>query len=162
MMGRLALLLMFCCATGGGALRAQTPDAYRAFLDALRSGADCPRLYALRKEARASSSVSEQAEMTRLVRSVGCITSTSKRTAADTQPTRETYTVREYRTYREVVDAPLYMAEQLALERAARKFRTTPAKVRAIAEKVTRILSQSDWAGSRATEERHASDWLKK
>ena len=136
---------------------------YEKFLDALRSGADCPRLHALRKEARANSSVSEQAEMTRLVRSAGCITSTSKRRIAGSKATTpETYTIREYRIYREVVDAPHYMSDTQAIERSARKFKTTAARVKATAEKVTRILSENDWAGSRAAEERHASDWAKK
>ena len=156
----IALILIFCC---GVPQLAQESAPYDRFLAALRDEADCPKLHALRKQAQPSSSVAEQADMTRQMRSTGCIASTSKRALPGSDATRlETYTVREYRIYREVVDAPHYMTDTQAIERSARKFKTTAARVKATAEKVTRILSQHEWAGSRAAEERHASDWAKK
>ena len=140
----------------------QDPTARQAFQAALREGADCSRLFALRKEARGSTSVSQQAEMSRLLRSVGCVTSTSKRRPPTVSPKPETYTVRDYRIYRDVVDAPAYMTEGQVLQRTAKKYKTTRARVKASADKVLRILSDNDWFGSRASEERRASDWAKK
>jgi len=137
--------------------------AYQKFMKAFGAGADCPQLFALRKEARPRSSVAEHADMTRQLRSVGCFSSSSKRRSDDNvSSVAGSYTVREYRIYRDVVDAPLYMTETQALQMTARKFKTTPARAKASAEKVMRILSQSKWFGSRAAEERRASDWSKK
>ena len=135
---------------------------YQRFTRALDAGADCSRLYALRKEAQSGSSVAEQADMTRQLRSIGCFTSTSRRRADGDRPVAGSYTVREYRIYRDVVDAQLYMSETEAMRQTARRFNTTPARAKASAEKVARILSQNKWFGSRASEERRASDWAKK
>lgn len=135
---------------------------YQKFTRALKAGADCSRLYALRKEAGSGSSVAEQADMTRQLRSIGCFSRTSKRRADNDRPVAGSYTIREYRIYRDLVDAPLYMSETQALQQTARRFKTTPARAKASAEKVARILSQNDWFGSRAAEERRASDWTKK
>ena len=135
---------------------------YQRFTRALDAGAECSRLYALRKEARSGSSVAEQADMTRQLRSVGCFSSTSRRRADADRPVAGSYTVREYRIYRDLVDAPLYMSETQALQQTARRFDTTPARAKASAEKVARILSQNKWFGSRASEERRASDWARK
>ena len=135
---------------------------YQRFTRALDAGAECSRLYALRKEARSDSSVAEQADMTRQLRSVGCFSSTSRRRADGDRPVAGSYTVREYRIYRDLVDAPLYMSETQALQQTARRFDTTPARAKASAEKVARILSQNKWFGSRASEERRASDWARK
>ena len=138
-------------------------SGHQKFMRGLDAGADCRRLYALRKEAQGHSSVAEQADMTRQLRSVGCFASTStRRLKGDKPAATESFTVREYRIYREVVDTPLYMNEAQALERTARKFKTTPARAKASAEKVMRILSQNGWFGSRAAEERRAADWASK
>ena len=134
---------------------------YQRFTRALDAGADCSRLYALRKEAQQGSSVAEQANMTRQLRSIGCFSSTSRRRTDGDRPVAGSYTVREYRIYRDVVDAPLYMSETQAMRQTARRFNTTPARAKASAEKVARILSQNNWFGSRASEERRASDWAK-
>jgi hypothetical protein len=159
-MPSIVVILIFCC---GVPQLAQESTAYDTFLAAVGDGADCRKLHALRKRAQPSSSVAEQTDMTRLLRSAGCITSTSERALPGSEAGRpQTYTVREYRIYREVVDAPHYMAETQVIQMTARKFKTTASRVKATAEKVTRILSRSDWAGSRAAEERHASDWAKK
>ena len=155
----LALILMILSA----AAMPEEQTAHQRFQDAVNDGADCSRLFALRKEARGSTSMSQQAEMSRLLRAVGCVTATSKRRpAAPASATADTYTVREYRIYRDVVDAPQYLREADILQRAARKHKTTRAHVRATAEKVVRILAANDWFGSRASEERRASDWAKK
>ena len=155
---RLGLLLVILSA---GAIP-QESSAYQRFQAALRDGADCARLFALRREAQRTTTVSQQTEMSGLLRSVGCITSASKRRTSNTASRPETYTVRDYRIYRDVVDAPAYMSEAQVLQRTARKYKTTRARVKASAEKVLRVLSANDWFGSRASEERRASDWAKK
>ena len=137
--------------------------AYLKFLNAVEDGVGCPRLFALRDEAKRSTSVAQQADMNGKLRSAGCFSRTSKRRAMTAPPAkRETYTIREYRIYREVMDSPMYISESQALQRTARKFKTTPAHAKAVAEKVMRVLSGNDWFGSRASEERHASDWGRK
>ena len=155
-------MLFTCLLLIGMVVAPVQAGGYQKFTRALETGADCPRLYALRTDARADSSVAEQADMTRQLRSVGCFSSTSRRRAERDRPVAVSYTVREYRIYRDLVDAPLYMSETKALQQTARRFKTSPGRAKASAEKVAGILSQNNWFGSRAAEERRASDWARK
>ena len=70
-----------------------------------------------------------------------------------------TFTVREYRIYRALVDTPMSVSEEEAYRRIARDFNTTPKEAERITEKVQGILFRNGWLGTTAQEIRRASDW---
>lgn len=74
-------------------------------------------------------------------------------------PKGGSFTVKEYRINRAVIDAPMSVSEKQALENAAASNGVTVAEARQAAKKVQEILFQNSWYGSAESEIRHASDW---
>ena len=70
-----------------------------------------------------------------------------------------TFTVREYRIYRALIDTPMSVSEEEAYRRIALDFNTTPKEAERITEKVQNLLFRNDWFGTPAQEIRRASDW---
>jgi hypothetical protein len=75
------------------------------------------------------------------------------------RPARDTFTVAEYRVYREVMDAPMSVSEDETTRRAATSHGVTATQAKTIIAKVQRILHANKWFGPAASEIRHASDW---
>jgi len=75
------------------------------------------------------------------------------------QAAKGTFTVAEYRIYRDVMDAPMSIPETEAVRRAATSHGVTAAEAKTIVDKVQRILHANKWYGSAASEMKHASDW---
>ncbi len=71
----------------------------------------------------------------------------------------QTFTVREYRIYRALIDTPMSVSEEVAYRRIARDFNTTPEEAQRITERVQGILFRNRWLGTPAQEIRRASDW---
>ena len=137
--------------------------AYRKFQERLAAGADCPELFQLRNEARRAVPSEHAAEMNEQLRKVSCFNSTSKRRdPAPAPPGVETYTLRDYRIYRKVIDTPMSVSQAEAFKRVAKESGITPAEVEKITKKVQGILAKNGWFGSREAEERRASDWKPK
>ena len=75
-------------------------------------------------------------------------------------PTGPTFTVKEYRIYREIIDTPVSISEEECLVRVGAKYGITPAKAKEVSRKVMGSLSTNNWfARTPAAEIRHASDW---
>ena len=83
-------------------------------------------------------------------------------TAATSNPNLLTYTVKEYRIYRELIDTPMSMSEERAIVDIGRRYRINANEVERIVKRVQRALSRNSWFGSAETEIRHASDWQDK
>ncbi len=129
------------------------------FYAAFNEGADCPRLYELRNNARRNGADHEQQNQMKLkLRSVGCTSDTTER-RAEIPSNSGTYTINEYRIYREVMRAPANMPERQALVTVGKKYKMSLLQVRETAEKVSRNLFENDWFDVLELEIRHASDW---
>lgn len=155
------------------------------FYSRLEGGADCNELFGIRN---ALDPKSEQIPaMNRDLRAIGCLNSfdirTDKRTRDSPVPSslttrsptsapsptpvtptpalspEETFTVREYRIYRMVLDTPLAVSEEEAFRRAAAKHRATNVGAREIFDKVQRILTENNWFGPPRYEINRAVDW---
>jgi hypothetical protein len=74
-------------------------------------------------------------------------------------PITNTFTVEEYRVYRAVIDAPMSVAEQQALQNVAERYGITAGEARKTVDKVQQALFRNSWAGSPDSEIQHASDW---
>src|SRR6185295_14973921 len=70
-----------------------------------------------------------------------------------------TYTVKEYRIYRAVVDTPMSIPEAQALGAVARQFGVTTDVARKVTDKVQEALFRNKWFGGPESEIRRASDW---
>jgi hypothetical protein len=130
------------------------------FLAAFNEGADCPRLFELRNEAKRRGATEEQQSvMNTRLRAVKCFSATSHRQALGA-PRTGTFTVREYRIYHESVNVPMLMTEEEVLKKVAKKYGTSVGEVRSIIDKVQHDLVKNDWMVSvPEVEIRHASDW---
>ncbi len=138
------------------AFTAMTPPRFMA---AWNRGADCPELFALRNELKRDATPAQAATMNDKLREVACYSSTSKRRVEGKPKTTKTFTVREYRIYRAVVDMSMSVPEAESLRRVGRQFKITPTAANTIAKKVMGILSTNDGFGTPGSEERRASDW---
>jgi hypothetical protein len=129
------------------------------FHAAFNEGADCKSLYERRNNAKRNGADNEQQnQMDLKLRSVGCTSDTAKR-RSEVPPNTGTYTINEYRIYREVVSAPVGMSEEQALATVGKKYKMSPTQVRKIASKVTRNLFDNEWMDVTELEIRHASNW---
>lgn len=70
-----------------------------------------------------------------------------------------TFTVEEYRVYRAVIDAPMSVAEQQALQNVAERYGITAGEARKTVDKVQQALYRNSWTGSPDSEIQHASNW---
>ena len=69
------------------------------------------------------------------------------------------FTVKEYKIYRAVIDTPMTIPEAQALQNAAKRYGVTVAEAQKTTKKVQNILSSNKWFASPEAEIRHASDW---
>lgn len=138
-------------------------SALETFRQRLVDGAPCSELYELRNALDPNSDTIQH--MNEDLRGIGCYSSTSTRTTptavepatrANEQPS---FTVREYRIYRALIDTPMSVAENEARQAVARRFSIPTDSVREIASRVEGILFANRWYDSAASEIRHASDW---
>lgn len=139
-------------------LQGCTTDSRTRFTQELEAGADCERLFELRNDAKNGASVAVQEEMNTKLRSVQCFSSTSQR-AADVPPNTGSFTVQEYRLYREVISTPSTVPEAEALETIGRKHGVSPTAVHDAVTHVQEQLSRNNWFASPDAEIRHAADW---
>ncbi|BCA55956.1 hypothetical protein W02_30960 [Nitrospira sp. KM1] len=130
------------------------------FYIAFNEGADCPRLYELRKDAKQQGADNQQQqEINDKLRSVGCITEKSRRVEIG-RPNTGNFTVTEYKIYREIVDLPISISEEQALDDVARKYKISVSEVRNKVNKVQSNLSKNGWMNGNPKDEiRYASDW---
>lgn len=133
-------------------------DATSQFAQEFEAGADCPRLFELRNDAKRGASVALQDEMNTKLRSVQCFGSTSQR-AAVVSPNTGSFTVREYRLYRELISTPSTIPQAEALEIVGRKHGVPPTAVRDAVQHVQEVLLRNRWFASPDAEIRHATDW---
>lgn len=83
-------------------------------------------------------------------------TASSSRPAA---PEANMYTVKEYRIYRAVINTPMSVPEDQAIERAAKRYGVTAEAVQKATKKVQGILHSNKWFSSPDSEIRYASNW---
>ena len=69
------------------------------------------------------------------------------------------FTVKEYKIYRAVIDTPMTIPEAQALQNAAKRYGVTVAEAQKATKKVQNILFSNKWFASPEAEIRHASDW---
>ena len=69
------------------------------------------------------------------------------------------YTVREYRMYRALVDTPVTLSEDEAIRGIAASNSVTEAEVKRVINNVQTTLMRNGWFGDPAQEIRRASDW---
>ncbi len=146
------VILTVVCAQGCSA------DSATQFAREFDAGADCPRLFELRNDAKHGASAALQDEMNIRLRSVRCFSSTSRRAAA-VPPNTGNFTVQEYRLYREIISTPLSVPEAEAFEIAGRMHGVPPTAVHDAVKHVQEVLLQNNWSASPDAEIRHASDW---
>ncbi len=74
-------------------------------------------------------------------------------------PNENLYTVKEYKIYRAVLDTPMSISEEQALQNVGGRYGVKSDEAKKIVEKVQSILTQKNWFGSPESEIMHASDW---
>lgn len=75
------------------------------------------------------------------------------------RPETGSYTVREYRMYRALIDTPITVSEEEAIRRIAETNGVAPAEADRIIRSVQNTIMSNEWAGLPAQEIRRASDW---
>ena len=152
----------------GQGRNSQPVQGYAAFARALQSGASCADLFKLRDFFRRSfrRNAPDIVRMNGDLRSVGCFSRSSTRTTQkqsiqDDSPSLSgpTFTVKEYRFYRAVIDTPMSVSEEQALRTIGQRYGASPEEVRSAAEQVQETLSLNGWLGTPESEVRRASDW---
>jgi hypothetical protein len=133
-------------------------DAYAQFAREFEAGADCSRLFELRNAAKRGASSARQEEMNTKLRSVQCFSSTAKRVATGPSNTAS-YTVQQYRIYREVIASPISVPEAEVIDSVARKHAVPSSVVRDAVKHVQAELLRNQWFASPDAEIRHALDW---
>jgi len=73
--------------------------------------------------------------------------------------TNKTFTVKEYKMYREMISIPMSISEEKALENIAKKYDMSTDEVKSSIRKVLEILYTNKWSGSTESEIKHASDY---
>ena len=76
-------------------------------------------------------------------------------------PAKDTFTVKEYNIYRDIINMPMSVSEEQAIKNAANKYGVTILEAKNASKKVQEILFRNNWFGSPDSEIRHASDWGK-
>jgi len=132
-------------------------SSYEQFQREFTAGADCPRLFQLRNEAKVRATAMQAQEMNEKLRSVRCFSATSKRAATTTGDGG--FTVKEYRIYRAIIGSPMSVPERQAVRNAAKKYGVTEAAAKKAADKVMDMLMRNRWNATPEAEIRHASDW---
>ncbi len=69
------------------------------------------------------------------------------------------FTVKEYKIYRAIIDTPMTIPGAQALQNAAKRYSVTAAEANEAAKKVQNILFSNKWFASPEEEIRKASDW---
>jgi hypothetical protein len=133
-------------------------DAYTEFAQEFQAGADCPRLFELRNDAKRGASSARQEEMNTKLRSVQCFSSTSKRAAAGPSNTAS-FTIQQYRIYRDVISSPMSIPETEVYDRVARKHEVPSSVAHDAVDLVLQSLFKNGWFATPDAEIRHASDW---
>jgi hypothetical protein len=136
----------------------QRAAGYDGFLEEFAAGADCKRLFEIRNAVKRGAAESLQNAMNEKLQSVGCFGPQNERKPLPT-PVAGSFTVREYRIYRATLDVPMSVSEAEGLRLVAKRFGSTPAKVKATTEKVLMWLSEQRGFGTPDSEIRFASDW---
>jgi hypothetical protein len=160
------LLLVLAVASCGGGEGAK--DGYPSFQDRLDAGATCEELFGIRNAVDPKSPLIER--MNQDLRAIGCYSVSSVRTDQETQSNgggpgaasaanSTSFTVQEYRIYREVMDTPMDVAESKALESVARKYGVSVDEARKSVNAVQEALSSNNWFGTPESEIRRATDW---
>jgi len=75
------------------------------------------------------------------------------------QSIADSFTVREYKIYREVLDTPMSVPEIQAYQNVAKRNGVTVAEAKKTVKKIQAILFQNNWFGSPESEIQHAIDW---
>jgi hypothetical protein len=113
------------CGGGGG-----TKDDYPSFQDRLNAGATCEELFGIRNAVDPKSPLIET--MNQDLRAIGCYSMSSVRTDRKTENNEAgpgaihavdsaSFTVQDYRIYREVMATPMGVSESKALESVSLK-----------------------------------------
>lgn len=71
----------------------------------------------------------------------------------------DSFTVKEYTIYRELMDTPMSVSESQAKQNIAKRHEVNVAEVERTVDKVMLILSRNNWFGSPESEIQHAIDW---
>ena len=132
-------------------------SSYERFQREFAAGADCPRLFQLRNEAKVRATAMQTQEMNEKLRSVRCFSATSKRAVSTTGD--GAFTVKEYRIYRAIIGTPMSVSETQAVRNVAKKYGVTEAVAKKTADKVMNIIMRNRWNATPEAEIRHASDW---
>lgn len=82
-----------------------------------------------------------------------------KPAARASQSKTDSFTVREYRIYRAVIDAPMSIPEAQVMENIGKRYGVTAAEAKKTVNKLQGILLRNKWFGSAESEIKHASDW---
>jgi hypothetical protein len=133
-------------------------DASTQFAREFQSGADCPRLFELRNDAKRGASPVLQEEMNTRLRSVQCFSSTSKRAAVGPSNTAS-FTIQQYRIYREVITSPMSIPEAEVFDSVSRKHGVPSSVAHDAVDLVLQSLFKNGWFATPDAEIRHASDW---
>ena len=161
------LLLVLAVASCGGGEGAK--DGNSSFQDRLGAGATCGELFGIRNAVDPKSPLIDR--MNQDLRAIGCYSVSSVRTdqkvqnngvgpgAAASVANSNSFTVQEYRIYREVMDTPMEVSESKALESVARKYGVSVDEARKSVNAVQEALSSNNWFGTPESEIRRASDW---
>lgn len=133
----------------------------------VEAGATCAELFAYRNSLDPKSPLIDTINVG--LRDIQCYSSTSTRVdppspgvsaaprPADAPSTR--FTMREYRMYRSIIDAPMSVSEADSVRRAAKEYGASEEDVKNAVGKVQDVLTANRWFGRPEVEIRHASDW---
>ena len=145
---------------------------FSEFMSELQAGASCEELFAWRLFAKRNSADLSDPIIDQLTKDqmnielsfIGCYGSSSERRDLAEQPANpeseeSSFTVDEYRLYRSVIDTPLSVPEDQAMQNAAEEYGVTIQDANLIAEKVLLVLLTNSWFGRPEAEIRRASDW---
>lgn len=160
------LLLVPAVASCGGEGGAK--DRLPSFRDRLNAGATCEELFGIRNAVDPKSPLIER--MNQDLRAIGCYSISSVRTDEKTQNNEAgpeaasaanstSFTVQEYRIYREVMGTPMDIPESKALESVSGKYGVSVDEARKSVNAVQEALSSNNWFGTPESEIRRASDW---
>ena len=87
------------------------------------------------------------------------ITPTPAASAPKQKSSTETFTVKEYRIYRALINTPMSVSESEAIKLIAKEYGVSQLEVNQTARKVMQILHKNGWAGSPSNEIKYALDW---
>lgn len=85
--------------------------------------------------------------------------SPAKQVSEPSDSKEKSFTVKEYRIYRAVIDTPMSISEEQALQNAGKRYGVTADEAEKVTKKMQSILSKNKWFGSPESEIKHACDW---